>query len=365
MRKALVESRLTTSVIAAIVALALSGVLVGVAGPTPIDAYKSIWTGAIGNEMSLGITAVTTLPLLYAALAFAIPFRAGLFNIGVEGQLYMGALASVVVALKVHAPTGVHLPLAVLAGAAAGSVWGLIPASLKVWRGVNEIVSSLFLNYIAIYVVDWLLAGPLEAPNLGVAQTSAIPATAQFPALVSGTKITSALILAVAVVFAVQLLLRTPFGFELRIMGASKRVARYVGIHVGRATMISFAIGGALGGLAGTTEVLGNQFFLTQNFSPGWGYAGIAVAILGGAGAWGIALSAVFFGVIGAFAQQMELVYGLSADFALIVQAIALILVLLGLQLRPRLTAKAAARAARLSDDVDGLEAPVAPESDA
>jgi general nucleoside transport system permease protein len=347
----ILDSRLSASVAAALVALAVSGGLVAIAGTSPIDAYKADWTGGLGSTTALGNTAVTMLPLLFAALAFAIPFRAGLFNIGIEGQLYLGALASVVVGLKVHAPTYVHLPLAVLAGATAGTLWALIPALLKVWRGVNEIVSSLFLNYVAIYFTNWLLGGPLEAPNIGVAQTSTVPKSAQFPILVAGTKITGALILAFVLVLLVQLVLRTPFGFELRIMGGSRRVAEYLGIRVGRTTVLAFAISGALGGLAGTTEVLGNQYFLTQDFSPGWGYTGIAVAVLGGAGAWGVALAAVFFGVIGAAAEQLQFSNGLSPEFALVVQAVAVVFVLLGIELRNRSRRRALDRAALVPAD--------------
>ncbi|MGH2873170.1 MAG: ABC transporter permease, partial [Solirubrobacteraceae bacterium] len=272
------------------------------------------------------------LPLLFAALAFAVPFRAGLFNIGIEGQLYFGALASVAVALDVHGPVYVQLPLAILAGAAAGSVWALIPAIMKVCLGVNEIVSSLFLSYVAIYVTDYFVGGPLEAPNLGVAQTSVIPQSARFPTLVAGTTITGALILALVVIVIVQQLLRSPFGFDLRVMGGSRKVAEYLGVRVGRATLIVFAISGAIGGLAGTVVVLGQEFFLAQDFSPGWGYTGIAVAVLGGSGAWGVAAAAVFFGLIGAAAEQMQFVNGLSPEFATIVQAVAIVFVLLGLE---------------------------------
>ena len=356
------DSRLTAAAPAALIALLASGGLVAIAGVSPIDAYKSIWTGALGSTTSLGITAVTMLPLLYAALAFAIPYRAGLFNIGVEGQIYMGALASVVVGLKLHAPTAIHLPLAILAGAAAGAFWALIPAALKVWRGVNEIVTSLFLTYVAIFFSNYLLAGPLEAPNIGVAETATIPTSAQFPTLVTGTKITAALLLALVVVIGVAQLFRTPFGFELRIIGGSRRVADYLGIRVGRAILISFAISGALGGLGGATEVLGNQFFLAQNFSPGWGYTGIAVAVLGGLGAWGIALSALFFGIIGAFADQLQFANGVSDAFAIVVQAVAVIFMLLGIQLRTR------SRERALERDASQLPPPasiaVAPTSD-
>ncbi|HEV7771906.1 MAG TPA: ABC transporter permease [Conexibacter sp.] len=340
----LADSRVAAVLPAALIALAASGGLVALAGVSPLDAYRSIWSGGLGSTSALGTTLVMLLPLLFAALAFAVPFRAGLYNIGVEGQLYLGALSSAVVGLKLHAPTYVVLPVAVLAGMAAGMAWAVIPALLKVTRGVNEIVSSLFLNYVAIYFTNWLLAGPLEAPNIGVAQTSIIPDAAHFPVLVADTKITYALLLALVVVVLVQALFRTPFGFDLRIMGASGKVADYLGIRSGRATIVAFAISGAIGGLAGVCEVLGNQFFLSQDFSPGWGYTGIAVAVLGGGVAWGIALAAAFFGVIGAGALQMQFVNQLSPSFALVVQAVAVIVVLLFLEWRSRGARRAADR---------------------
>jgi simple sugar transport system permease protein len=336
-------SQLGGAVAAAIVALAASGALVAIAGVSPTSAYSAIWTGGLGSTMALGTTAVTTLPLLFAALAFAVPFRAGLYNIGIEGQLYLGALASVVVGLNVDAPQYILLPLAVLAGMAAGMAWAIIPALLKVSRGVNEIVSSLFLNYVAIFFTNYLLAGALEAPDIGVPQTEILPPAAHFPTLVADTRITLAVVLALVVVLFVQQLFRTPFGFDLRIMGGSRKVADYVGLPVGRNTVIVFAISGAIGGLAGTVEVLGNQFFLAQNFSPGWGYTGIAVAVLGVAAAWGIVMAAIFFGLISAAALQMQFVDGLSPSFALVVQSVAVIAVLLVIQWRQRRQVHAAA----------------------
>ena len=198
----------------------------------------------------------------------------------------------------------------------------------------------------AIYLSNYLLAGPLEAPNIGVAETATIPNSARFPTLVAETKITAALFLAFVAVLIVWQLFRSPFGFSLRIIGGSRRVADYLGINVNRAILITFAISGALGGLGGASEILGNQYFLAENFSPGWGYTGIAVAVLGGSSAWGITLSAVFFGVIGAFAEDMQFTNGLSPDFALVVQAVAVIFVLLGMQLRNRMRERSRARGA-------------------
>ncbi len=260
------------------------------------------------------------------------------------------ALVAALVGANLAAPAWVLLPLTLLVGALGGAAWALLPALLKIWRGVNEIVSSLFLNYVAIYFTNWLLAGTLEAPKIGVAQTEIIPPEGRFPIIVEGSKITWALVLAAAVVVAVHFLFRTPFGFDLRIIGGSRKVADYLGIRVGRATIVAFAISGAIGGLAGVTEVLGNQFFLSQDFSPGWGYTGIAVAVLGGLAAFGITFAALFFGLIGAAALQMQFTLGLSPFFALVVQATALIVVLLGIEWRNRAQERAASRPADTPD---------------
>ncbi|MBS1878803.1 MAG: ABC transporter permease [Actinobacteria bacterium] len=344
--KRLLESPLAGAIPAAIIALLVSGLLVAIAGVSPISAYKAIWEGGLGSSSALGATAVATLPLLFAALAFAVTFRAGLYNIGIEGQLYMGALASTVVGLYLHAPRGVVLPAAVIAGMLAGMAWGILPALLKVWRGVNEIVSSLFLSYIAIYIVGWLVSGPLEAPGLGVAQSEVIPEAARFPEIIAGSKLTWAILVALVAVILVWLLFRTPFGVDLRVLGGSRRVADYVGIDVSRTTIVAFAISGALGGLAGSVELLGNQYSLSPEFSPGWGYTGIAVAVLGAGAAWGIASAALFFGLIGAAAVELQFTEQLSPDFAVVVQAVALIVVLLGLKLQGQLLLRRSSRQA-------------------
>lgn len=335
-RRAL-ESPLAGAIPAALIALAASGLLVAIAGVSPLSAYAAIWEGGLGSERALGITAVTMLPLLFAALAFAVTFRAGLYNIGIEGQLYCGALASTVVGLYLDAPRGIVLPAAVIAGMVAGMAWGVIPGLLKVWRGVSEIVSSLFLSYIAIFFTGWILSGPLEAPDIGIAKSEILPAAARFPEFIAGSKLTWAILLGLLAVVFVQFLFRTPFGIDLRVMGGSRRVADYAGIRTGRSTILAFAISGGLGGLAGSVEILGNQYALAPNFSPGWGYTGIAVAMLGATAAWGILGAAVFFGLIGAAAIQMQFTELLSPSFALVVQALALIVVLLGVKLQRHL----------------------------
>lgn len=342
----LLESPLAGAIPAAILALVAASLLVAIAGVSPLSAYSAIWEGGLGSDRALGSTAVTTLPLLFAALAFAVPFRAGLYNIGIEGQLYLGALAATAVGLHLDGPRALVLPVAVIAGMLAGMAWGIIPAVLKVWRGVNEIVSSLFLSYVAIYFTVWLLSGALQAPGLGVAQSEVVPEAARFPEIIVGSKLTWAIPLALVAVVFVQQLFRTPFGIDMRVMGGSRKVADYIGINVGRTTIVAFAISGALGGLAGACAILGNQYSLAPNFSPGWGYTGIAVAVLGAAAAWGMVSAALFFGLIGAAAVQMQFTDQLSPSFALVVQAIALIVVLLGIKLQANLQLRRASRRA-------------------
>jgi ABC-type uncharacterized transport system permease subunit len=323
------RSSLPLSILSALAALIVSGALTAVVGASPIDAYRQIWNGAFDSSYAIGITSTKALPLLFVALGFTVAFRAGIFNIGLEGQLYCGALAAVVVGTTLHAPTAVHLPLAVLAGAAGGAAWAALPAVLKLARGVNEIVSSLLLNYVAILLTSYLLGGPLKDPTAIYPQSENVDATARLPVLVDGTKITGGIVLALVLAAAVWwVLAKTRLGFEIRTIGASTRVAGYAGVNVKRVTLTTFLISGALGGLAGTVEILGNQSALLENFSPGWGYTGIAVALLGGVHAWGCVLAAFFFGVLGSGADLIQYRLGVPAEFVLVVQAVAVVFVL-------------------------------------
>lgn len=328
-RRPIFRTGLATSVVAAAAALVVSSLLTTVVGASPADAFGQLWDGAFGSLYALGITATKALPLILVALGFTVCFRAGVFNIGLEGQLYAGGLASALVGSRLDWPLAVHLPLTLLAGAAAGAAWALLPALLKILRGVNEIVSSLLLSYVAIFLTNYLIGGPLKDPAAIYPQTSTVLHSAQLPVLVGGTKINAGIVVALVAAGLVWLLLaRTTLGYELRTAGASVRVAEYAGIDVRRATLVAFLASGACGGLAGAVEVLGNQFRLVESFSPGWGYTGIAVALLGGVQAWGSVLAGLFFGVLGSGADQLQFRLGVPAAFVLIVQSVAVIFVL-------------------------------------
>jgi simple sugar transport system permease protein len=316
-------------VLAGVLAVVLASLLTTTVGVSPVDALRELWNGAFGSDYQVGVTLTKALPLAFVALGFTIAFRTGLFNIGLEGQLYAGGLSAGLVGAHMDAPAAIHLPVAILAAALGGAAWALIPALLRIGRGVNEIVTSLLLNYAAIYLTDWLISGPVKDPAAIYPQTPRIASSAELPVLVEGTKITAGVILAVAVAVVLWFLMaRTAFGYQMTAVGTSPRVARYAGIPVRRTMLIAFLVSGAMGGLAGGVEILGNQYRVVQDFSASWGYTGIAVALLGMATPVGCLVAALYFGILGAGAEQLQFRLGVPASLALIVQALAVILVL-------------------------------------
>ncbi|MBM3677511.1 MAG: ABC transporter permease [Actinobacteria bacterium] len=344
----LVSSGPAVSLLAAAAALVVSSLLSTAVGASPGSALAEIWRGAFGTEYQVGVTLTKALPLVLVALGFTIALRAGVFNIGLEGQLYAGGLAAALVGAHVHANGALVVPLCILAAGLAGAAWALLPAVLKLSRGVNEIVSSLLLNYVMIFLVNYLIGGPLKDGSAIYPQTPPIEDEAHLAVLVSGTKIHAGIFVALIAALLVWVVLaRTTIGFEMGTAGASERVARYVGIDVRRTTLVAFLASGALGGLAGAVEILGNQFRLLQSFSPGWGYTGIAVALLGGATAWGCVLAGLYFGVLGSGADQLQFKLGVPSSFVLIVQALAVLLVLASEWLRDLAGRRHAARRAR------------------
>lgn len=323
------SSGLTVSIAAGAAALVLSSLLTMVVGVSPIDAFRELWNGAFGTSYAVGVTFAKALPLGFVALGFAVAFRSGVFNIGLEGQLYVGAFAGALVGWHLEAPAAVALPVTLLSAAAGGALWALIPAVLKLVRNVNELVVGLMLNYVAIFLVNYLIGGPVKDPSAIYPQTGEVRGAARLPVLVSGTNINAGVILILGAAVLVWFLLqRTVLGYEMKTVGASSRVARYSGISVRRTTLVAFVVSGALGGLAGAVEVLGNQFRLVENFSPGWGYTGIVVALLGAAMVWGCLLAAFYFGILGSGADHLQFRLGVPAAFVLIVQSLAVIFVL-------------------------------------
>jgi simple sugar transport system permease protein len=320
-------------VAAGAVALALAAIPLAFAGAPILAAYGLMATGAFGSLFAFSETLTRTTPLILTGLAAAVAFRAKLWNIGGEGQLYAGALAAVAVgAGAISGPPVVMIPLVILAGALAGAALMLGPALLKLKFGADEVVTTLLLNFVMLLFVQMMLEGPLQDPmSLGWPQSAPIVDAAVLPPLLGRLRVHSGLLIAlVAAVLVFILIRRTVWGAEIRAVGENASAARYAGIPV-TATMVRVAvISGGLAGLAGVGEVAGLKGYLTSDLSPGFGYAGIVVAMLAGLSPLGVVAAALFIAGVFVGADSMSRGLGVSSYLADLVVAMSLLSVHIG-----------------------------------
>ena len=268
-------------VLAIIAALALCSTLIVLAGADVVEAYRALFTGAVGSRFNLVETVVKAAPLVLTGLAVAVAFRARFWNIGAEGQLLAGAMAAAFVGAREGLPGWSLVPAMILAGSLAGAATAAVPAVLRVRLKVDEVVATLMLNFVIFYAMMALLDGPWQDPLSGYPDSPDIRMEAEFPALVRATRLHLGVLLAGLAAIAVWLLItRTTLGFQIRAAGANPRAAAHGGISVGRVMLLAAAISGALAGLAGVGEVAGLHFQVMASLSPGYGYAGIVVAML-------------------------------------------------------------------------------------
>jgi simple sugar transport system permease protein len=320
-------------VAAALLALALAAIPIAVAGAPLAEAYAAMATGALGSRFALAETATRATPLILTGLAVAVAFRARLYNIGAEGQLYAGALATVALGSgAVSAPSFVLVPLVLIAGALAGAALMLGPTLLKVRLGVDEVVTTLLLNFIVLLFVSMMLEGPMKDPlGMGWPQSAPVVEEATLPGLLARTRLHSGLLIALAAVAIVQIVMaRTVWGFETRAVGANVHAARFAGMGVEGVMLRVGLVSGALAGLAGVGEVAGLKGYLTQDLSPGYGYAGIVVAMLAGLSPIGVVLAAFFVAAIFVGADSMSRAVDVPSYIANLIVATALLAVLLG-----------------------------------
>jgi simple sugar transport system permease protein len=283
--------------------------------------------------VSISDTLVWATPYIFGGLAVALAFKAGLFNIGVEGQIGAGSLASVYVG---YAMTGIpfpwHMLLAVLAGTAAGALWGAIPGILKARTGAHEVIVTIMLNYVIIQMTSFLVSGPMKDPNplIANAQTPKILQSARLPPLLPDPQYRVHWGFVIAIIAAIGvwwLLQKSTLGFEIRTVGANPQAARYAGIAVGRTMALAMAISGGLAGLAGSLEVVGLNFYHSAGFSVGYGFDSIAVALLGRADPFGVLPSALLFGALRAGSSRMQFLSQIPIDIIDVIQALVLIFV--------------------------------------
>lgn len=317
-------------------ALAVAFLAILATGKDPVAGYGYMVEGALGGGGPLGESALKGSVLVLTGLSVAVAFTVGLFNIGAEGQLIWGALAAAVAGRALELPASLAVPAALAAAALAGALWGLLPAVLKTARGVHEVISTLLLNWVAIHLVHgWLVAGPLavrasENASISVAGTAPIRAAAELPRLLpgaSGSRLDLGLPIALLLAWAVWFLLsRTRRGFQWRATGAGREAAEASGIDVARCVHEAMALSGALAGLAGGLIILGTEHRYPGVFRTGYGFDGIAVALVGGSTPFGTALAGLFFGALRAGATRLQLV-GIHQSFAELIQGLAVLLV--------------------------------------
>ncbi len=317
-----------------------------------IQAYSALFGGALGNPADIvagfqtyfatGQTAglykaiypfseslVLTTPYIFLGLAVALGFRCGLFNIGAEGQFFMGALGAAYVGYSITTlPWFIHLPLALFGGAVAGAIWGAIPGYLKAKFGAHEVVNTIMMNWIAFRLSDWLLNGPMKAVGYRPV-TSTVEATAELPRffpdpLRLNWGFPLALVFALLVYW---FLFKTTLGFEVRAVGANPDASRYAGMSVMRNFVLVMTLSGALAGLAGATQVLGTDHWVGQGFSAGYGFDSIALALLGKSHPLGVVLAALLFGILRGGATSMQSLARIPIHIISVIQGMVIIFV--------------------------------------
>ena len=287
----------------------------------PLRAYANLFEGAFGSTRGILFSIVSATPLILGGMAVGLGFKAGLFNIGAQGQFLMGALGSAAVGAWVAgAPGLVAIPAAILAGAVLGAAWGFIPGALKAWTGAHEVVTTIMLNFIAGALIGYLITGPLEAPGFSFSRTGPL-GNSELPTFF-GTSIHLGVLLAFALVPVVWWVLwRSTLGFEIRTVGANPDAARYAGMHPAVITILTMSLCGMLAGLAGAGQILGISHFMNASYGTSIGFDSISVALLGRSHPVGIMLAALLFGAMRAGSGLMQIQAGIPVEIIDVIQA--------------------------------------------
>ena len=321
------------------IAIAMLAVLLIATGHEVMPALSAMVRGAFGSYYAItSATIVRMVPLALAGLAVAVAFRAGILNIGAEGQLLVGAAAATAISGTVGGmPWFIGIPVMLVAGALAGGLWAAIAGTLRVRFGVLEVISTIMLNFVAQYLTGWLVRGPLQEPTRVNPQSVTLAPELQMPVLLEGTRLHAGVLVVVLVAIAVWWWLRTTAsGFRLRAVGATPTAAASAGgIDVPRTMFGAFLVSGLLAGLAGAVEYTGITYALYENFSPGYGYTAIAVALLARLHPLGVLATALLFGALEAGANAMQRDAGVPSVVVSVVEALLILLVLAADRWRP------------------------------
>ncbi|MCF1465802.1 ABC transporter permease [Agrobacterium vitis] len=326
---------IATPIMAIVAALAISGILIAIAGAPVLDAYWRILTGAFGSRLSTTETLTRATPLILTGLSAAVAFRARLWNIGAEGQLYLGAIT--VAAASSHLLSDfspvIQIPALLILGALAGMVLLLVPLWLRLRFSVDEVVTTLLLNFVAVLFVSMLIDTVLKDPMaFGWPQSQSVADAAMLPKLLSRSRLHLGLVIAVMLALVLHFVQqRTVFGIRSRAAGLNPAGAVFAGVPLGRTLVTVACISGGLAGLAGTVEVMGVKGYVTTDLSPGYGYSGIVVAMLANLNPLGVVLAALFTATMFVGADGMSRSMGIPSYIADVTVALSLLTMLMAL----------------------------------
>ncbi len=318
--------------VAIIMAMIVSAGLLSLQGVNPMKAFEALLSGSLGSLHSMSNTLVRASPLILSGLGVTLAMQVGLFNIGGEGQIYLGAIGATMAALliPVPLPAWLHITIALAAGFLGGMIWGVVPAVLKAFRGVSEVVTTMMLNTVAIAFTSWMVhyPQPLGEENAFFPMSPIIPQSAQLPILIQGTSFHLGVflgpILCVVMLYVVHF---TGFGFRTRIVGANPEAARYAGVDVRRQMLLLLIVGAGLSGLAGAIEIMGLKLRLFDVFVGGVGYEALALGLISGGNPLGVIVGGLFFGGLKAGAAKMQVLTGVPTQMVLVIEALCVIFV--------------------------------------
>lgn len=308
--------------IAIVGAAAVGAIAVAASGHGPLSTLSAVWTAAAGSKLAIYSSLVEATPISLAGLGVALAFRAGLFNLGGDGQIYAGALSGVLVALNLpHLSAFLLVPAVLIAGTLGGLVWGAIAGALRAWAGLSEIITTIMLNFIILDLVSYLVRGPIQVKTGDLyPYTPLVSSSARLGAL--GTTIPVGMVICVGAAVAVWIVLeRSRAGLRIKELGESRTAANFAGMRVNAYTFCVLAASGALAGLAGVIDLTGDQYRLSDTFTPNWGFTAVALALIGRGTAVGTLSAGLVFGGLTAGINGAQATVGIPDSVAEIIQA--------------------------------------------
>ena len=313
-------------------AFLIGGIIIWAIGANPIKAYTVLIISAFGSLNSIAETLVKACPLILAGLAISVAFRAQFWNVGAEGQIYSGAVLATVVGVYAKGlPAAIHIPLALISGVVGGVLAGIIPGIMKARLRVNEVISTLMLNYIILDFTSYLVHGPLKDTASNLSISPSMLKSAILPIMIPHTRLHWGIPLAIAIAFLISFLInKTSLGFQIRTVGENPRAARVAGISIERTLIWTMMISGGLAGLAGAIEIMGVQYRLLEDFSPGYGFLGIAVALVAKLSPIGVIFSSIIFAALLNGANTMQSIASVPIPVIYIIQGLVVIFASVG-----------------------------------